>query len=142
MKNYQKGVLYFGKRIGESRWATAILAIIGLTYFADFLSKVTKLYQEPAQLEPLPIFNTAGLLALSAAATFLAFLRIRGKEIRSRRILLFVSVAASWGALAPIMKIYPWNYVLMIIWIIVTLSACRKSQWELVQKKWAEEDQR
>ncbi len=64
------------------------------------------------------------------------------KEIRSRRILLFVSVAASWGALAPIMIIYPWNYVLMIIWIIVTLLACRKSQWELVQKKWAEEDQR
>lgn len=141
MKNYQTRILSFGRLLGQSHWATVILILIAVTYLADFLSNVIKLYQEPAQLNALRIFNTAGRLALSAAATFLAFLRMRGKEIRSRRILLLVSVAASWGALAPLMKIYPWNYVLMMIWIIVTLLACRKSQWELVQKKWAERDQ-
>jgi hypothetical protein len=140
MKAYQTTLLSFGQRFAKSRWATLILTLIGITYFADFLSNTIRVYEDPGQLTPLNIFNAGGLLALSLAAAYLVFLRMVSKGAESRKVLLLIFVAAAWGAFAPLMQIYPWNFVLMMAWIIVGLLVCRKSQWELPEERRPETD--
>jgi hypothetical protein len=140
MKDYQTALLSFGQQFAKSRWATLILTLIGITYFADFMSNTIRTYEDPSQLTPLNIFNSGGLLALSLSAGYLVFLRMASKEVESRKVLFVIFVAAAWGAFAPLMNIYPWNFVLMIAWIIVGLLICRRSQWELVERRGAEHD--
>ena len=141
MKNYQKRILSFGQRVGKSWLFIALLGLIAITYFADFVSKTIKIYHDVDKLNPLDIFNTAGLLAFSLGAGYAAFIQVKSKDIKSKRIFLLVWIAISWGLFSALMKIYPWNFGVAISFLILGLLACRRSQWELVEKKWAEENQ-
>lgn len=117
-----------------------ILTLVGITYFAGFVSDTMRMYADQSERTPLNIFSAGGLLALSLAATYLVFLRMMSKEVESRKVLLLIFVAAAWGALAPLLQIYPWNFVLMIAWIIVGALVCRKSHWELPDERRRETD--
>lgn len=134
MKDYQTTILSFGQRFAKSRWGTLILTLIGITYFANFMSNMIRMYADPSQVTPLKVFNTGGPLVLALAAAYLVFLRMASKEIESRKVLLLIFVATAWGAFAPLMNIYPWNFVLMMAWVIVGLLICRKAQWESVEE--------
>lgn len=135
MKEYQRQIVSLGQRIGKSRWTILVLILIGITYFADFVSNVIKLFRDPGRQNPLNIFNIAGLLALSVAASLAAYVQIKSKEIKSRRIFLLIFVATGWGMLHPLMKIYPWNFVLAIMWVILGILLSRKFEWRSVESK-------
>ncbi len=134
MKPHQNRIVSFGQSFAKSGWATLILVLIGITYLADFISKMINTYHHPDKLTPLSMFNAAGVLALSITATVVALVRIVSREIESRKVLLLIFIAAGWGGFAPLMQLYPWNYALMLAWVIAGLLISRKSLWESLQE--------
>ncbi|GEM_PF-4947030 len=138
---YQGKILSFGQKLGKSRWFAVFLLFIGISYFAKFMASALNIYQVVDSPTFLNILNAAGFLVFSLSTTYVSIVLLMSRDIKSRRLFLLLSIAAIWGGFSDLMKIYPWNIVIAIFFLIVVRSLSRKSVWELLQKKWAEKKQ-
>jgi hypothetical protein len=134
MENYQKRVLVFRKKPGQSRLFTIILMLIAIYAFAEFGLYTIDIFLSSEGLHPISAFVICGTLSFSLAMAYLAFVNLKRKEISSKITILLIWIAISWRLFLATMELYPWNIPLAILFFLPGPLTLRRSQWQYISK--------
>jgi hypothetical protein len=111
-----------------------------MLYLISFIYAIVKFVQFPDLITPFNMFCSAGLLSFSLAVAYWGVIQINLMDF-TRRTWVLGFIAGSWALFSTTLKIYPWNILLALFWLLLGLLISRRSKWELVEESIAREEQ-
>jgi hypothetical protein len=134
MENYQKRILFFGKKTGQSRLFAIILILIAIYAFAEFIINTINIFVGSESVRLVSLLTVASTLCFSLALAYLAFVNLKKKKINSKTVVLLIWVAISWKLFMATMELYPWNILIALLFFLPGPLTLRKAQWDYISE--------
>jgi hypothetical protein len=135
MENYQRRILFFGRKTGQSRLFAIILILIAIYAFAEFLISAISIFIGSESLRLVSVLIGASTLFFSLAVAYLAFVNLKKKKINSKTVVLLIWAAISWKLFLATMELYPWNIPLAILFFLPGRLTLRTAQWRYISEE-------
>ena len=117
-----------------------ILFLLGLAIIIlrTLLVGAVSIYNDPSTIDLFGILIIGGMLTFSLSLVYIAFMQMVPNKVMTRKGFALLWLSVSWGLFSFTVKLYPWNIIFALGFLLIGLPYYYRYPWKLVDGKWVD----